>query len=132
MQHFGFGSQGSAEPYEYRYMGKYGNTYSLQKKLLVPVFLPHNSLLYLDFLTQQRSPDIKGYLGGTKSESVTSALFKFYLTGILCPVDVDIIDSTGELVAQFINNEPYYINNAEETLVLYTIGDEIYNFTSRQ
>ena len=107
--------------------GKYGNTYSFTKEASSSsIFASHNSLLYLDFLTQQRSPDIKGYLGGTKSESVTSALFKFYLTGILCPVDVDIIDSTGELVAQFINNEPYYINNAEETLVLYTIGDEKY------
>lgn len=45
------------------------------------------------------------------------------LFGIWCPVDVDIADSNGTIVAQFIDNIPTYYNGGEEDLTLFAIED---------
>ena len=44
--------------------------------------------------------------------------------GILCPVDVDILDNGGTVVAKFVNNEPVYFNGNEKEMFLFTIDDE--------
>ncbi len=83
---------------------------------------PHDKYLYLRHI----APEATGNFGDASSGSITSALINFNATGILCPVDVDVFNSSGVLSAQFINNQPHFLNGGENNLILYTIDDEKY------
>ena len=83
----------------------------------------HSGLTYLSFLSKHNTPDNNGYLDGNKW---AGNFINYLLNGILCPVDVDILDSNDVVIARFIDNQPIYLNGAENELMLYTIGDEKY------
>ena len=91
----------------------------------------HDKFLYLYFMSQLRVPEIIGNMGGyfVGNESISEPIMDkliFNNTGILCPVDVDVFSSTGTLIAQFIDNQPIYLNGGENEIILYAIGDEKY------
>ena len=45
---------------------------------------------------------------------------------IFCPVDVDIINNDGIVIARYIDNQPIYLYNGENELALYVIDNEKY------
>jgi len=40
-----------------------------------------------------------------------------------CPVDIDIYDINGSLIARIIDNQPHFVNGSEDELLLHAIGD---------
>ena len=110
---------------------KYGRTYWFSvenadaKKSFS--FKNHSNELYLAFMKKLYTPDINGYMGGVFTGT------KKYINktiGVFCPVDVDIFDNSGTLIAQFIDNKPHYSSSEyKEEILLFAIGDEKYIVT---
>jgi len=84
---------------------------------------PHSKYLYLRHIAPEASGDF-GDASGISDK--TSEFISFNAAGILCPVDVYILNDSGVVYAQFINNEPQYLNGGENELILYTVDDEKY------
>jgi uncharacterized protein YkwD len=104
--------------------GKYG---SIDWFTAIPdskkISAPHNKYLYLSHI----APEATGDFGDVSSiRNKTSEFTNFNAAGILCPVDIDILNSSGVLRARFIDNQPQYLNGGENELILYTVDDEKY------
>lgn len=101
---------------------KYGITYKFTTDY-GSAFGNHAGLNYLEFLKQREAPNKEGYLDVKKS---SDNVLNYILHGIFCPVDVDILDSNGKVIAKFVDNQPQYFYGSENELILYALGDEKY------
>jgi len=93
-----------------------------------PNWADHDSWHYYGFMQRRNTPS-NGHLGGDATRPTRpdlTSLIGWNPTRVLCPVDVYIYDSNGILLAQFINNQPQFINNGEDKLLLHAVGDEKY------
>lgn len=106
---------------------KYGRTFNFTADGIVSeMFGAHNGIIYLNHMRKHIYPDLNGSLGGVSKGNIINSIIKLQTIGFLCPVNIDILNSKGELIGQFIDNQSRYLNGSEKDFILYVIGDEKY------
>ena len=112
--------------------GKYGRSFWFSKdwdmasEVNIDLsFKAHDILNYINYLSEFKA------LSGFKSWAQMNALrtknsMKSIVHGFHCPVDVDVYDSNGKLIASVKNNEVVKYNSENGEVLVFVDGDEKY------
>ena len=105
--------------------GKFGQTYWFTKDA-PDTFNPiadHDMGLYLEFFDQQLAPEDWETSFWDKGADVAAELAG-WISKILCPVDVKVTDTQGNLIASVIGGEVNYYDSVFGDVIIFTDGDK--------
>jgi hypothetical protein len=103
--------------------GKFGRTYWFSSGSGA---FNHEPTIYLNHVLNNSSPGSINGPGDVAYDAAVQFLGTFMT--ILCPVDVEVIDKNGEIIAAIIDSEVAYFTSNLENCVLFALNDEKHIF----